>query len=210
MRSQPFQKQKTRKEHWESMYDSRPLTEMGWYQSNPHMSLLMIGEIDKSQPVIDIGGGDGLLVDHLIDLGYSDITVLDISQKAIDRAKKRLGSRANSVQWICADIMEFRPERKYSLWHDRAVFHFFIYKTDIDKYLNTLRNSLSREGLVVVGTFSESGPSACSGLPVHQYSKELLNSRFNSGFKPVDCKEDTHITPGNMEQHYVFCSFCRS
>lgn len=197
------------KSHWEKVYTTKQLNEVSWYQPTPQVSLDFINELNipKDAAIIDVGGGDSFLVDRLLSLGYSDITVLDISETAINRARLRLGDKANLVNWIISDISEFIPERKFDLWHDRAVFHFLTSEKEIKKYLETASTSLSKEGKIVIGTFSEYGPEKCSGLPVKQYSEENLVVTIKKWFQKIKCIHTDHITPFNTVQNFLFCSF---
>ncbi len=199
----------TNKEHWERVYSTKQLTEVSWYQPTPGISLEFIKEltIDKNAAIIDVGGGDSLFVDHLIRQGYVDVTVLDISESAITRAKKRLGPLANKVQWIVSDITEFVPKRQYDLWHDRATFHFLTTGTQINKYLTIANSATAPSGKMVIGTFSEAGPEKCSGLPVKKYSEATLTSLINKWFRKIKCIQADHLTPFNTIQNFLFCSF---
>ena len=157
--------------------------------------------------VIDIGGGDSLLVDNLLDLGYQDITVLDISAAALERAKQRLGVRANMVKWIVADAATFKPIEKYDFWHDRAAFHFLTEEKEISDYLNTARQSINPSGVLVLGTFSEQGPKKCSGIEIKQYTETTMTNRLKDFFEKIKCITIDHKTPFNTIQNFVFCSF---
>jgi len=147
------------------------------------------------------------LVDNLLDLGYSNITVLDISEAAISRAKERLGEKANEVEWIVADASDFNPTQKYNLWHDRAAFHFLTNSDEIDSYIETAHASLTAGGTAVIGTFSESGPTKCSGIEIKQYSEHTMADRFSGFFDKTDCFTTDHKTPSGSIQNFVFCSF---
>ncbi|HRP61505.1 MAG TPA: class I SAM-dependent methyltransferase, partial [Vicingus sp.] len=161
-----------RKKHWENIYETKPLSEVSWFQPTPETSLNFFKEykIPTTAKIIDIGGGDSLLVDFLLDLGYQNITVLDISEAALNRAKKRLGNKANQVKWIVADVTTFEPAEKYDFWHDRAAFHFLTNEDEVKHYVETVRNSITPNGILVIGTFSEQGPKKCSGIDIKQYS----------------------------------------
>lgn len=200
------------KEHWENIYKTREPEEVSWYQANPEISLRFVQEFNLplKTKIIDIGGGDSLLVDHLLDLGYVDITVLDISEKAIEKAKKRLGALAKKVKWIICDINDFETEEKYDFWHDRATFHFLTDENRIKVYLNQIQEFLSDDGLLLIGTFSESGPEKCSGLEVKRYSENELTERFGNQFKKLKCIYANHDTPQGAEQSFLFCSFKKS
>lgn len=200
-----------RKKHWENIYQTKQLNEVSWFQPTPQTSLDLIKEFNLplSAKIIDIGGGDSLLVDHLLDAGYGDITVLDISIAAIERAKSRLGDRAESVKWIIADASGFNPSEKYDLWHDRAAFHFLTTAGEIESYLETARQCINPSGVLIVGTFSEQGPKKCSGLDIKQYSEESITSLFAKGFEKIKCFTLDHRTPFDTIQNFIFCTFRR-
>src|ERR1700744_706574 len=151
-----------RRSHWETVYTTKTADEVSWTQTVPQTSLDFIREFDlpKSTPIIDIGGGESRLVDHLLQDGYTDITVLDISGQALEHAKARLGVKAGLVKWIISDITEFAPEQHYGLWHDRATFHFLTTPEQIGSYLRIVGDAIDR--YLVIGTFSENGPEKCS------------------------------------------------
>jgi SAM-dependent methyltransferase len=196
-----------RKAHWETVYETKNPDEVSWTQEVPKTSLEFIRSfgLDKKAKIIDIGGGDSKLVDFLIAEGFENISVLDISSAAIDKAKKRLGHKAEKVNWIVSDITEFNPNETYDVWHDRATFHFLTTKPEIEKYLKTARKSVS--GYLTIGTFSENGPKKCSGLDIKQYSEETLTAELNNGFKKLRCITEDHITPFETTQNFLFCSF---
>lgn len=196
-----------RKQHWEKVYATKQPHEVSWTQEVPDASLRLIHEagLPKSAPVIDIGGGDSRLVDFLLEEGYEDITVLDISEAALDRARKRLGDKGNLVTWIASDIRDFRPERQYSIWHDRAAFHFLTSPGDIATYVDITSKAV--KNYMVIGTFSETGPEKCSGLPVSRYRAAQLTKLFAGSFDNISCIREDHITPFNTVQNFLFCSF---
>lgn len=198
-----------RKNHWETIYNTKELENCSWFQPTPVTSMEFIEEsgISKTAKIIDIGGGDSFLVDNLLEKGFSDITVLDISEAALERVKKRLGNNAQKVKWMVGDAVGFPPSERYDFWHDRAVFHFLRDQADIAKYIVTVRNAINDNGIVVVGTFSEKGPSKCSGIEIKQYSEEDLSKAFESGFKRLKCLNVDHPTPFNTMQNFTFCSF---
>lgn len=200
------------KSHWEKVYTTKQLNEVSWFQPTPQLSLDFIKELNISRDasIIDIGGGDSLLVDHLLINGYTNITVLDISATAIKRAKERLADKAGLIKWVVCDINEFAPETKYDFWHDRAAFHFLNTEDEINNYLKTANGALSENGKIVIGTFSENGPSSCSGLPVKKYSESGLTSAITNWFQKIKCIYSDHITPFNTIQSFLFCSFKKS
>ncbi len=199
----------SQKEHWEKVYGTYQFTEVSWYQAVPTISLGFIKEfkVAKNAAIIDVGGGDSYFVDHLLNLGYINITVVDISEAAINRAKIRLGEKANLVNWVVSDITEFVPDRQFDFWHDRATFHFLTTEKQVNKYLALARKTLSRTGKIVVGTFSEAGPAQCSGLPVKQYSESILTTLIKKWFQKIKCIHTDHVTPFNTIQNFLFCSF---
>ncbi len=198
-----------RKEHWEKIYTTKTPQEVSWTQEVPQISLDFIHAFgsNKSVPIIDIGGGDSLLVDFLLDEGYTDLTVLDISAKALDRAKERLGDRAENVKWIVSDILDFKPSSSYTIWHDRAVFHFLTDPSEIEQYVRLVENHVQEH--MVIGTFSENGPLKCSGLEITQYSQSELSKRFENAFEALECITIDHTTPFATTQNFTFCSFAR-
>jgi ubiquinone/menaquinone biosynthesis C-methylase UbiE len=198
-----------RKEHWENIYQTKELTEVSWYQPTPETSLNFFKKFDvpTNTKIIDIGGGDSFLVDHLLELGYQDITVLDISTAAIDRAKKRLGTRASEVKWIVADASDFTTSEQYDFWHDRAAFHFLTDEKEISSYIEIAYKYISSNGTIVIGTFSEKGPTKCSGIDIKQYSDKTMTKLFGTLFEKIDCKTIDHQTPSGSIQNFTFCSF---
>ncbi|HVS94347.1 MAG TPA: class I SAM-dependent methyltransferase [Mucilaginibacter sp.] len=197
------------KTHWENVYDKHPLTDVSWYEPVPGTSLSIIKrfKLPKNAAIIDIGAGDSLLVDHLLLLGYSDITVLDISEKAIQRAKARLGDKEKMVKWVVCDVLDYHPSKKYDLWHDRATFHFFTTPEEKQRYLDSAHQNLKPDGYLVLSTFSLSGPEKCSGLPVEQYSEKKLSDMLARYFEKVRCITKAHITPWHAIQNFIYCSF---
>jgi ubiquinone/menaquinone biosynthesis C-methylase UbiE len=197
------------KEHWEKVYRTKQFTEVSWYQAAPTASLGFIKEfqVAKNAAIIDVGGGDSYFVDYLLNFGYTNITVVDISEAAINRAKIRLGEKANLVNWVVSDITEFVPDRQFDFWHDRAAFHFLTTEKQVNKYLALARKTLSTTGKIVIGTFSENGPSTCSGLPVKQYSETTLTTLIKKWFQKIKCIHTDHVTPFNTIQNFLFCSF---
>lgn len=195
-----------RKKHWEHIYNTKSLDEVSWCQPTPHTSLNLIANsnVSKDAAIIDVGGGDSFLVDHLLTQGYTNITVLDISANAIARAKKRLGSKSKTVKWIVGDITEFEPTEVYAVWHDRAVFHFLTTDNDIKRYKTVLKKSMHQEGQLIVGTFSETGPDKCSGINIKKYSEESLAAVFSHTFETITLHSETHETPFNTTQNFSF------
>lgn len=198
-----------RKKHWENIYQTKDLKDVSWYQQTPTTSLDFLKQfnIPTTTKIIDIGGGDSFLVDHLLDLGYTDLTVLDISAASLDRAKKRLGDRATKVKWIVADAANFKPTEQYDFWHDRAAFHFLTQEQEITNYIDTIQKSIKPTGVLVIGTFSEQGPKKCSGIEIKQYSEATMTDRLKEFFEKVKCITVDHKTPFDTIQNFIFCSF---
>jgi ubiquinone/menaquinone biosynthesis C-methylase UbiE len=199
------------KKHWENIYQTKLPAEVSWTEEVPQTSLTFIHSfhLPKTARIIDVGGGDAKLVDFLLNENFQDVTVLDISGKALERTKLRLGSNATKVKWIEKDITEFAPDTTFDLWHDRAAFHFMSSTEQITKYLSVARKAIKPDGYLVIGTFSENGPEKCSGLPVHRYSAQTLADELSAGFKKLKCVTEDHITPFETKQNFLFCSFKR-
>ena len=198
-----------RKKHWENIYSTKELKDVSWYQPTPTTSLDFLKQFDiaKIAKIIDVGGGDSFLVDHLLNMGYSDVTVLDISKAVLDRAKQRLGDKATKVKWIVADAATFKPTEQYDFWHDRAAFHFLTQEQEINNYVDTISQSIKSTGVLVIGTFSEQGPKKCSGIEIKQYSEITMTERLQKFFEKVKCVTVDHRTPFDTIQNFIFCSF---
>lgn len=198
------------KQHWETIYQTKQPDEVSWTQEIPQTSLDFIHslKLPKSAAIIDIGGGDSKLVDFLLEEGYENLTVLDISASALERAKNRLGKRAEKVNWVVSDITEFKPDRSYDIWHDRAAFHFLTDNKQIARYIDLVKHNV--KGFMLIGTFSDNGPKKCSGLEVRQYSSVALKNMFEDDFTAISCKTEDHRTPFNTTQNFTFCSFKRN
>ena len=196
-----------RKKHWEIVYETKNQDEVSWTQEIPKTSLAFIHSfgLDKSAKIIDIGGGDSKLVDHLLDQGFENISVLDISEKALEKARIRLGEKAKKVTWIVSDILDFEPTETYDVWHDRAAFHFLTTREEIAKYKSTVNKA--GDGFLIIGIFSENGPLKCSGLEISQYSEEKLTLTFEDNFDKIDSVLEDHQTPFGTTQNFLFCSF---
>ncbi len=202
---------KERLSHWENVYASKASEAVSWYQPEPKPSLELIDtlKLEPTANIIDMGGGDSRLVDHLLHRGFSEITVLDLSQTALDKTRKRLGPEAGKVRWIASDVLDFSPARPFDLWHDRAAFHFLTDPVEVQSYLRILRESLKPGGYLILGTFSTEGPNRCSGLPVQQYSAQSLQALLGCEFRPLRCFLRDHITPGSARQNFLYCLFQR-
>lgn len=196
-----------KKTHWETVYKTKTPDQVSWTQDVPQPSLDFIESLnlEKNAKIIDVGGGDSKLVDHLLHYGFENVSVLDISAKALERAKERLGEKAEKVTWIVGDISDFKPTETYDLWHDRATFHFLTEAEDIEKYRNMVQNHV--RGYLIIGTFSENGLKKCSGLEISQYTEEKLSSVIGEAFQKINCLTIDHKTPFDTYQNFLFCSF---
>ena len=198
-----------KKAHWENVFATKAETEVSWFQTYPKTSVefLELFDLPLDANIIDVGGGDSHFVDALLQKGYTNISVLDISANAIERAKARLGNNANKVNWIVSDITEFEPAVKFDFWHDRAAFHFLTDDEKIYKYVAIAERAINKNGYLILGTFSENGPTKCSGLEIKQYNETSMSARFEIGFNRIKCITEDHVTPFNTIQNFVFCSF---
>ncbi len=196
------------KNHWENIYKTKQPHEVSWTQDAPKTSLYFIRSFNlpKSAAIIDIGGGDSKLVDFLIEDGYYNITVLGISEHSLNKAKQRLGDKAEKVKWIVSNITDFSSAASYDLWYDRAAFHFLTAEPQAKKYVSIAREAVKDKGFLTIATFSTSGPKKCSGLEIKQYSEVTL-TKFENGFKKLECITQEHLTPFNTPQNFLFCSF---
>ncbi|MBK8601372.1 MAG: class I SAM-dependent methyltransferase [Flavobacterium sp.] len=199
----------SRKEHWENVFATKQETEVSWYQPSPKTSLDFISKLNipKDAKIIDVGGGDSYLVDALLERGFSNITLLDISAQAIERIKHRLGVKAKNVTFIVSDILDFNPSSTYDLWHDRASFHFQTEEQQIQKYADIVAKAVGANGHMIIGTFSENGPKKCSGLDITQYSEASMDAVFETNFELLNSITEDHTTPFNTIQNFIFCSF---
>lgn len=197
------------KEHWEIIYTEKQPNQVSWTQETPSISLQMIQStnLPTSAKIIDVGGGESNLVDHLLLLGYNHLSVLDISQNALNRCKLRLGESGKNIEWIVSDITLFQSEIKYDIWHDRAVFHFLTEPDTISKYKSNLINALNDNGKFIIGTFSDLGPKKCSGLEIKQYTEKTLTDTFSPEFSPIEFQREDHHTPFGTVQNFVFGRF---
>ena len=199
------------KAHWETIYQTRQADEVSWTQKIPATSLDFIRQarLPKSARIIDIGGGDSNLVDFLLDESYQPISVLDISETALNRAKQRLGEQADRVEWIVSDITACAPVQPVDFWHDRAAFHFLTTSDQISRYMTAVRVGVTPNGYLTIGTFSENGPETGSGLPIRRYREQTLTDELARGFRKLRCLTEDPITPIQTSQNFLFCSFQR-
>lgn len=200
-----------RKKHWESIFNTKDTRQVSWYQDSPERAVQLINglKLSKSDKIIDVGCGDGFLVDRLLDNGYKNICLLDVSEKALNTVKTRLALEKEHLNFRCCDITCFNPQEKFNVWHDRAVFHFLIKNKDIEKYKQVAEKCLPAGAYLIIGTFSINGPNMCSALKVRQYSEESLCNVFKSSFEKVDCFEEDHRTPSGGIQIFQYCIFKR-
>ncbi|MDE2600203.1 MAG: class I SAM-dependent methyltransferase [Rhodocyclaceae bacterium] len=198
------------KTHWEQVYGSKPAQSVSWYQPHAANSIALIkaAAADLDSRIIDIGGGASTLVDDLLDLGYTNLSVLDLSAEALAVARRRLGERAGSIHWIEGDITTIAlPRHGFDVWHDRAVFHFLTEPEQRAAYLERVRHAVRPGGHVIVATFALDGPAQCSGLPVARYTPEGLHDEFGAAFELIEHREEYHQTPAGNTQHFIYC-FC--
>ena len=201
----------SKKEHWENVCSNKQENEVSWYQPVPKTSLAFIENIklSKDAKIIDIGGGDSYLIDALLEKGYTNLFLLDISEQAIIRIKKRLGAKASKVTFIVSDILDFVPLTNFDVWHDRASFHFLTEPHDIEKYKVIVSKALKTKGKLILGTFSDQGPKKCSGLDIIQYNEASITGLFESDFQKIECVTEDHLTPFDTLQNFIFCSFTK-
>lgn len=200
---------KSGKTHWQRVYGEKEPTAVSWYQPVPEKSLQLIRStgIARDKPMLDAGGGASTLVDYLLNEGYTDINVLDISGKALERSRARLGDSASAITWIESDVTKFEPSRQYALWHDRAVFHFLTKSADRDKYIDVVCRSLQPSGYLVLATFGPQGPERCSGLDIQRYSVGELKKLFGSRFELCSHELEEHKTPTGSTQQFLYSSW---
>ena len=196
------------KNHWENIYKNKNEDEVSWFQQIPSSSIKLIKSIGIDNPkIIDVGSGRSKLLKSLIDIGYNNLTYLDISEAALKRSKEFLGDQSNKVKWIVEDILNFKTEEKFDIWHDRAVFHFLTEQNLIEKYVDLVSRNISNDGHLIIGTFSENGPLKCSGLNVSRYSKKLIQETFIRNFDLKHTFHIDHITPFSTIQNFQFSLF---
>jgi len=197
------------KDHWEKIYSTKEIDGVSWYQETPTTSLNIIDslKLNLNTSIIDIGAGKSFLADNLLDLGYNDITILDISKNALNEVTRRVGKKNHKIKCIESNVIDLSSGQKYDVWHDRAVFHFITNNQEREKYLDLLNSSLNKDGCLIIGTFSEDGPLKCSGLEVQRYSVKDLRELLKPNFKFIDGFKEIHDTPFNTSQSFTFCTF---
>lgn len=196
-------------DYWNNVYKTKTEKEVSWFQEIPSTSIRLIEEINLNikDPIIDIGGGESRLVDYLLEKNFTDISVLDISSVSLEKVALRLKNKSSYVDLISSNVLDFIPTKKFSLWHDRAAFHFLTDLKDIKQYIELVSNSVSPDGYVIISTFSKTGPDKCSGLPISKYSHEELLSLFSDNFTNLKYFYETHETPWSSKQDFVYCVF---
>lgn len=194
------------KEHWENIYANKGDQDVSWYQAIPTTSIQLIENHlhQKEKPVIDIGGGNSNLTSELTKKGFSKLNVLDISKNALERTSKKLGEKSNQINWINSNVLELKSDIKYSLWHDRAVFHFLTTQQEKEAYKQVLLNLLDQNGIFILSTFSKSGPLKCSGLNISQYDIEDFNELFSDSFELIETFTEDHTTPFDTTQNFIY------
>jgi 2-polyprenyl-3-methyl-5-hydroxy-6-metoxy-1,4-benzoquinol methylase len=194
--------------HWEGIYENKSEEQLSWHRGHLEQSLAFIDSagLAKSDAIIDVGGGTSTLVDDLLARGYSNLTVLDLSARALEIVQKRLGASAHNVKWIAGDVTDVAlPKQHYRFWHDRAVFHFLKSDEQRKRYVDAVRASVQPGGHVLVATFGVEGPLQCSGLEVERYSEETLHAAFGADFQKVRAVKETHLTPWGKPQEFLYC-----
>ena len=201
-----------RQDHWTRVYQQKAPSDVSWYQAQPEPSLRALDRFGAgpSNSLIDIGGGASNLVDELLRRGWADLTVLDVAAPALEASKKRLGPDAEKVHWQVADITDWRPPRRYDVWHDRAVFHFLTKTTQRAAYRRSLTAGLAQGGLLIIATFALDGPDKCSGLPVQRYDAAGLAAEVGEAFQLIESWREAHITPWRATQSFNWCAFRRA
>lgn len=197
---------KERKQHWEQVYEIRSPQEVSWFQTypKPSLDLILTSNLDKNQTIIDVGGGASTLVDYLIGLGFTNISVLDISEKALQYSQQRLKEKYKQIQWYTQDILNFTATQKFDLWHDRAVFHFLTDENERKQYVKILKENLKNHGIVIIATFGIDGFKQCSNLPIQQYDAQSILKELGNEFTLLKTFDDYHLTPKNIQQKFTY------
>jgi SAM-dependent methyltransferase len=199
------------KEHWDNVFSTKAEKEVSWFQEYPTTSVefLELFDLPLTANIIDVGAGESHFIDILLERGYQNLWVLDISAKAIENLQKRLGDKAAKVHFVVSDVTDFQPPVQFDFWHDRAAFHFLTTDDKISRYVDLVEDAIKENGYLILGTFSEQGPTKCSGLEIKQYSEASMSARFEINFERIKCIQEDHTTPFNTVQNFVFCSFQR-
>ncbi len=198
-----------RTQHWDHAYATKRETEVSWFEPEARLSLGLIkaNSASTADAVIDIGGGASRLVDAVLEAGYSDVTVLDLSKVALEASKRRLSGRSSNANWIVADITDWQPSRRYQIWHDRAAFHFLTAAHDQAAYVACVEKALHHGGYAIIGTFAPNGPGMCSGLPVARYDSGTLGRTLGPAFALIETRLFSHRTPMGRTQEFQFSVF---
>jgi len=199
------------KSKWENIYSGKQDDEFSWFQEDPEVSVMLIEKYshkNKKSSIIDVGGGNSLLVSVLVNKEYEDLSVLDISSEALERSRDRI--KEAPVKWLLGNVLEYDLLNQFDVWHDRALFHFLTGRNEIEKYIDIAKDAIKKSGVLILGTFSESGPEKCSGLPIMQYSESKFKVLFKENFDLVECFEETHTTPFNTKQNFIWGAFIRN
>jgi len=198
-----------RQQHWEDVYSQKPEDSLSWFQPQPKISLELIhaAGLPKTAALIDVGAGVSRLVDCLLAEGFSDVTLLDIAESALQKTRARLGDAANRVHWIAADVTRWIPDRQYCLWHDRAVFHFLTDETGRAAYRKNLEAALAPGGIAIIASFALEGPERCSSLPVQRYSPDKLAAELGPKFRLIAYRQEVHHTPARKVQQFQYSVF---
>ena len=199
------------KQHWQNVYTNKPADQVSWFEHSPDVSLDYIAKtrINKHQAIIDVGAGASRLVDGLIELGYNDITCMDISQQALNISRQRLGNKSPVVNWLSADVTRLDIDKRFDVWHDRAVFHFLTEPADRENYIKALHKHVKKEGQIILATFAPGGPQKCSGLDIVQYDPDSLAKELGNGLELQRSSFHTHKTPWDSAQKFCFCHFLK-
>jgi SAM-dependent methyltransferase len=198
--------------HWENVYATKGEDEVSWFQENPAPSLALLDRlgVDRASPIIDVGGGASRLVDRLLEKGFRNLTVLDLSESALNASRARIGPDSDRVTWVPADVTRWETEETFALWHDRAAFHFLTEAQDRAAYISRLHRFVRRGGYAIIATFAPDGPERCSGLPILRYDSASLAAAIGEAFTLVSTEPDAHVTPWGSEQRFQFSVFRRS
>ena len=199
----------TRRTHWDKSYSSKPDEEHSWFEREPTLSLSLIRThaADRAASIIDVGAGASRLADALTSAGYRDLSLLDLSNHALELVRSRLGEAAGTVSFLAVDMTAWTPSREYDVWHDRAVFHFLVSMDEQDAYLRALDGGTHDDSIVIMSTFSPEGPDRCSGLPVQRYSASSLAVRLGEGYRLIEARDDVHVTPAGRRQAFMTAVF---
>jgi len=196
-----------KQDHWQAVYQSKAEQQTSWFRPHLDQSLRLIDGLGLAAdaPLIDIGAGRSTLVDDLFARGFTDLSVLDVSEAALEATKARLGDAAADVHWIVADVLDADlPAAHYGLWHDRAAFHFLTDPAEQARYADLAARCVREGGFLIVATFALDGPDKCSGLPVCRYDAASLAARFANGFTPLADSRETHHTPFATDQSFTY------